>query len=145
MASVPAELSAWQRVWRVGIVPQLTLAGLRGLRVALEQDRPSLIQGATTQPPPLQAVCDWPVEACCPLCYALLDGNRPEYVSVGPLEDRFAEACFAADKLCGEPAAIRYFLNQVDEWSRPELIANLLPEVNLAISQRQHAELGGAA
>jgi hypothetical protein len=45
---------AWRRVWRSGIVPQLTTEGLRGLLKALEKDSPRLITGATTSPPPLR-------------------------------------------------------------------------------------------
>src|SRR6266404_2857675 len=130
-------LTAWQRAWRDGIVPQLTIAGLQGLKAALERDDPCLITGATTFPPPLQCVTDWPVERCCPLCYALLDGKQPHEVSVGLLEDRFAAACYRADQLLGEPAAVRYFLNQVDGWSREELRQNLLPEIKLALAQRE--------
>jgi hypothetical protein len=134
----PESLQAWQHVWRKGIVPQLTVAGLEGLKKALEENRRSLLTGATTFPPPLQCMQNEPVEGCCPLCYALLDGNRPEYVSVGALEERFAEACFRADQLCGEPGAIRWFLNAIDEWSRPELLQNLLREVNRTLAQRAH-------
>src|SRR5437870_5220638 len=90
-------LAAWQRAFRVGIVSQLTTAGLEGLRKALEQDDPRLITGATTNPPPLHCVADWAVEGCCPLCFALLDGRKPYEVSVGPMEERFAQACWNAD------------------------------------------------
>jgi hypothetical protein len=136
MNTATTNLTAWQRVWQEGIVPQLTTKGLQGLQKALEQDSPRLIAGATTSPPPLQCMANEPVEGCCPLCYALLDGKQPYAVSVGPLEQRFAEACWDADQRCGEPGAIRYFLNAADEWSRPELIKNLLPEVRLALTQR---------
>ena len=67
----------------------------------------------------------------------LLEGRKPHEVSVGPLQERCAAACYRADQLLGEPAGARYFLNAVDEWSRNELIANLLPEVERALSRRQ--------
>ena len=54
-------MTAWQLVWRHGIAPQLTTTGLLALRQALESDDGRLIQGATTEPPPLQTVLDWPV------------------------------------------------------------------------------------
>ena len=54
--------------------------------------------------------------------------TAPHDVTVGQLEERFAQACQRADQLLGEPAAVRYFLNAVDEWTRPELIKNLPPQ-----------------
>lgn len=137
--------AAWQRAWRQGIAPQLTTEGLQGLQKALQENNPALITGATTFPPPLHCVADWPVQGCCPLCWLLLDGKNPHEVSVGQLEERFAQACCRADQLLGEPAAVRYFLNEVDEWTREELRQNLLPEVDLALTQRQPAKQGGAA
>jgi hypothetical protein len=136
----PGTPEAWKRVWRVGLAPQFTIRGLEGLKLALEQDRRSLITGATMQPPPLMCMQHEAVEACCPLCYALLDGMRPEAVSVGPLEEHFAEACFRADQLCGEPAAVRYFLNWTDETPRDEMRKQLLIEVNLALIGRLPAD-----
>jgi hypothetical protein len=129
-------LTAWQRVFRIGIVPQLTVKGLQGLKMALERDDSRLITGATTNPPPLQCMADQPVEGCCPLCYALLDGLKPYAVSVGPLEERFAGACWEADQLLGEPAAMRYFLNWVDETPREQMRRKLLAEVELALAER---------
>ena len=55
--------------WRRGIAPNLSDRGLQALKKALETDDPTLIQGTTTQPPPLQAVQNWPVEAACAVCY----------------------------------------------------------------------------
>ena len=132
-------IAAWQRAFRVGLAPQLSAKGLEGLAAALERDDARLITGATTSPPPLQCVAAWPVEGCCPLCFALLDGQPPNAVMVGELEERFAAACWEADQRLGEPAACRYLLNAVDEWSRPELIGNLLPEIKRTLAQRQPA------
>lgn len=134
--------TAWQRAWRVGIAPQLSVEGLRGLQTALKNDDPRLITGATTNPPPLACMEREPVQGCCPLCFGLLDGSSPVAVSVGPLEECFAAACYRADQLLGEPAACRYFLNAVDEWSRPDLIRNLLPEVERALAERERQEAG---
>jgi hypothetical protein len=133
-----AMTEAWRKVWREGLVPQLTTLGLEGLKKALGEDRPSLITGSTSYPPPLMCMQDEPVEKCCPLCYALLDGKRPEYVSVGPLEERFAEACWGADQRTGMPGGVKYFLNYIDmePWAKVRL--ELLAEVRLALGQRQH-------
>lgn len=130
-------LTAWQRAWRVGVAPQLSTAGLRSLKVALERDDPQLITGATTSPPPLACMENLPVDGCYPLCWALLDGRKPQEVSVGPLEERFFAACCQADRLLGEPAAARYFLNQVDAWGRQQLIQNLIPEIERTLAERE--------
>jgi hypothetical protein len=125
----------WRKVWRQGIVPQLTKAGLRGLQKALERDSHRLITGATTCPPPLQFLAKLPVKACCPLCFALLDGKQPYAISVGSLEEQFALACYQGDQLAEEPGAIRYFLNWVDEAPRETMRRELLAEVKLALSK----------
>ena len=68
-------MESWRKVWRDGIAPQLTDAGLEALAQALETDAPELLQGATTSPPPLACVQDWPVEAACPVGYAGFHAN----------------------------------------------------------------------
>src|SRR5438477_2064089 len=101
--------TAWQRAFRIGILPQLSTLGLQGFRDALRRNDGRVIQGATSYPPPLQCMEDEPVEGCCPLCWLLLEGKKPHEVSVGPLQERFAAACYEADQLLGEPAGVRYF------------------------------------
>jgi hypothetical protein len=51
--------------WRKGVAPLLSGAALKALKTASEIDDPTLVQGVTTQPPPLPCVLDWPVEAAC--------------------------------------------------------------------------------
>src|SRR6266511_3011955 len=58
-------MESWRKVWRDGLAPLLSTEGLEALRRALESDDARLLQGATTTPPPLQCVQDWPVEAAC--------------------------------------------------------------------------------
>jgi hypothetical protein len=129
-------IEAWRRTWRVGLVPQLTLAGLEGLLKALQEDSPGLITGSSTKPPALQAFEDLPLEGACPLCTALLDGSSLSACSVRLMDLEFARVAWNCDKLCGEPGAVRYFCNQVDSWTRPELIRHLIPEVLLAIAEK---------
>jgi hypothetical protein len=62
-------MESWRRVWREGFVPGISTPGLEALRKALVEDDPRLIQGATTSPPPLQCVEDWPVEGACAVGY----------------------------------------------------------------------------
>jgi hypothetical protein len=127
--------ASWQRVFHVGIVPQLSTCGLLALHRALTLDDPALLQGATTEPPPLQAVQEWPVRAACALAYAGWQGDGLE--SVGEVEDFFARLCWEADKALGEPAAIRYFLNWFDQTERTEMRRLLLCEVEFAIAERR--------
>jgi hypothetical protein len=137
MNSTTSYLEAWQHVWHRGIAPQLTTEGLQGLKAALVRNDPRLITGATTNPPPLQCVADWPVESCCPLSFALLDGLAPSDVSVSLLEQEFATACNRADQLLGEPAGVRHFLNWVDETPREDMRGHLLAEVEQELAERE--------
>src|SRR4051812_30331013 len=128
-------MESWRKVWREGVEPLLTTDGLKALRQALRNDDARLVQGATTTPPPLMCVQDWPVEAACALglCGWLGDGLE----TVGEVEEFFARMCFEVDQRLGEPAACRWFLNWYDETPRDAMRAELLSEVNLALAQRQ--------
>ena len=123
-------MEAWRNVWRVGVVPQMSSARLEALRHALLTDDPALIQGATTSPPPLDCVKDWPVEAACAISFCGWDSQTN---TVGKVEEHFAKTCFEADKLLGEPGAIRFFINWFDDTPRAEMRRELLAETNLAI------------
>jgi hypothetical protein len=127
-------MESWRKVWREGMAPQLSPAGLEALRRALASDDTRLIQGATTTPPPLQCVQDWPVEAACVLGFCGWQGERLE--TVAQVEEFFARACFEADQRLGEPATCRWFLNWYDETPREEMRRQLLVEVNRALAQR---------
>jgi len=133
MSDYPIE--SWQKVFREGIAPSLSLAGLEALQRALQNDDPKLLQGSTTSPPPLQAVQDWPVEAACALAYTGWEGDM--LPTVGAVEEYFARKCYECDQRLGEPAACRFFLNWVDETPRDVMRAQLLPEVTAAIAARQ--------
>src|SRR5438046_3007831 len=116
----------WQRDFRAGIAPILSTAGLEKLQWALQSDDTRLLQGATTMPPPLQCVQDWPVEAACGLGYCGWQGEGLE--TVAEVEEFFARVCFEADQCLGEPAACRWFLNWFDETPRGDIRQQLLPE-----------------
>jgi hypothetical protein len=145
LPGLPESVTAWQRCWRDGIAPQLSMAGLHGLKRALESNDPRLLQSATTSPPPLQCVMEWPVEGCCALCFGLLDGQEPGSLTVAQLEEKFAAACWNADVALGEPAACRYLLNYIDETPREQMIAELLREVERELAQRQSGATEGRA
>jgi hypothetical protein len=102
--------------------------------MALTRDDPRLLQGATTSPPPLQCVQDWPVEAACALGFCGWQGEKLH--TVAQVEEFFARACFEADQRLGEPAGCRWFLNWFDETPRPEMRRLLLVEVQRTLAQR---------
>jgi hypothetical protein len=132
-------MDSWRKVWREGLAPLLSTASLEALRRALVTDDSRLLQGATTTPPPLQCVQDWPVEAACALGYCGWQGEGLE--TVGEVEEFFARMCFEIDQRMGEPAACRWLLNWFDETPREEMRQLLVGEVNRSLADR----LTGAA
>lgn len=131
-------MESWRKVWREGVAPLLSTSSLEALRQALTNDDTRLIQGATTTPPPLQCVQDWPVEAACALGYCGWRGDGLE--TVAEVEEFFARICFEIDQRLGEPAACRWFLNWFDETPRDEMREQLLAEVLRAVNQRRAAD-----
>lgn len=128
------KLPAWQHVWRHGFAPELDIRQLLILRHGLRADDNRLLQGATTMPPPLMCVRDWPCEAGCALCYTAWQSDLAG--TVGKVEEAFAAWCFAADQRLGEPAACRYFLNWFDDSPRHEVFAALATEIEYNLTMR---------
>jgi hypothetical protein len=127
-------IEAWRKVWRDGIAPQLSSAALEVLGRALEEDDPQLVQGATTEPPPLQMAEAWPVEGACPVGYC--GWQVLELGTVGQVVEFFADVCHAADQQLGEPAAVRWFLNWWDDSPRHFARLLLLAEVEGELARR---------
>lgn len=134
-------VESWRVVWRHGFAPILATAGLVALRRALASDNGELMQGATTSPPPLMCVQDWPVEATCALGYCAWKGDG--LTTVGEVEEHFARCCHECDQALQEPAACRYFLNWYDDTPRDRMRRELLSEVDLTLTQR-NASYGNA-
>jgi hypothetical protein len=128
-------MEKWRSVWREGVAPLLSTPALTALCKALENDDSRLIQGATTTPPPLSCMMDWPVECACALGYCGWQGDELE--TVGEVEEFFAQTCFDIDQRMGEPAGCRWFLNYFDETPREQMRRELLPEVELALQSRK--------
>jgi hypothetical protein len=128
-------LASWQKVWREGFAPEMSLDALKAIKAALESDDRRLVQGATSVPPPLMCVQDWPCEGACLVGYGGWQGEG--LGTVGEVEEYLAERCFRADQRLGEPAACRYLLNHWDGTPRDEAVRDLLPEVELAIRERE--------
>lgn len=127
-------MESWRKVWREGLAPHLSTPALVALQQGLRTDDHRLVQGATTVPPPLECMRDWPVEAACLIGYGGWQGEN--LGTVAEVEEFFARACFEADQRLGEPAACRWFLNWFDDAPRGEARRQLLPEINRALAQR---------
>jgi hypothetical protein len=121
------------RTWRLGLQPLLSGHALRSLRDALARDDAKLIQNATTNPPPLPCVADWPCERACAVAFT---GFSEGLETVGEIEEYFARMCAECDKATGEPASVRWFLNAWDESPRAVAVAGLLAEVEKEIARR---------
>lgn len=132
-------MTAWKRTFREGFAPSFSTKGLEALAEALRADDPHLMQGGTTDPPPLMCVQDFPCECACPVAFVGWKGEELE--TVGEVEEFFAKACFEADQRLGEPAACRYLLNWVDDSSRDVLRKELLAEVEVVLAERKRGEL----
>lgn len=130
-------MEAWRIVWREGFAPGLSVAGLRALRDALASDDPRLQQGRTTDPPPLTCVQEWPCEGACAVGFAGWRGEKLE--TIGQVEEYFARLCYDADIRVREQAACRHFLNWFDEAPRDVMRAELIAEIDLALSGRTDA------
>lgn len=141
-------MESWRKVWREGVAQLLSLEHLEALATALETDDVRLLQGATTTPPPLQCVQDWPVEGACALGYAFAacnrgfadNGKNQEAATVGDVEEFFAICCFECDQRLSELAGCRWWLNWWDETPRQEMFALMLPEIKRTLERRNASQ-----
>lgn len=130
-------MEKWRRIWREGLAPRLSRAGLEALQWALIRDDPRLLQGTTCYPPSLDALRKRAVEGTCALGFCGWQGDGLN--QVGQVEDYFQRLCDAADTAFHEPAACRYFLNWFDAAPRSEMRRELIIETTLALQQRRCA------
>jgi hypothetical protein len=130
-------MESWRTVFREGFAPLLSDAALAALKDGLERDDQNILQGATTKPPPLMCVQDWPVEGGCPLAYGGWKGDG--LVTVEEVETYWARLNFDADSRLGEVSGGRWFLNWVDDTPREEMRSELLAEVYREIDRRADA------
>lgn len=127
-------MEGWRFCWRKGIEPLLRTDHLEVLLKALDEDDPKLLQGATTIPPPLYSVMDWPVEKACPMGFCGWQGDSLK--TVKEVEEFFARLCYETDKKLGEPGGCRYFINAIDEWTRKEMRVKLSLEIRENLANR---------
>lgn len=129
-------MEAWREAWRRGFAPQFHSETLRGLLAALRSNSVQIGQDYTCYPWPNPSNYERACESACPVGYCgMVDGLE----TVGEVNEFFGEVCHNADRLLGGPGECRHFLNAVDSWSRPQLLANLIPEVELALQNREAA------
>lgn len=134
MLKPQGSMESWRYVWRNATSKVMSKRALEALRDGLKANDPRLIQGATTCPPPLMCVQDWPCEGACPLGYSGWQGEDKN--KVGDVEEYFAKMCFDSDEILGYPAACRFLLNWFDDTPRDEMIRELLPEVEIALQEK---------
>ena len=127
-------MTPWQHAFRTGFAPLLSTPALEALAAGLERNDPDLIQGQTTEPLPLHVNAAAPVEACCPVGYALW--KSAGLTTVEEVDEAFCHVCFEAGKALGEPAAVRFFMNWVDDAARARMRQELLAEVNRELDGR---------
>jgi hypothetical protein len=140
----PIGLSAWQKVWREGVAPELSTPALLALRDALVNDSPELCQLVTTQPPPMPSWYECDVCAACLIAFAGWQGEGLS--TVEQVEEFFARVCDRANVRLGEEGAVRYLLGWFDLTPRERMRVELFSEVELALTVRGAlAEKGGAA
>lgn len=125
-------MELWRKVWREGLIPQMTQPGLEALRQGLLRDDPRLVQGVTLSPPAVDVFADAEIEAACALGYCAWKGEDRSTVS--DLSDFFEKLCVEADERLGEPGLCRFFLNWFDETPRHEMRRLLLAEVNRGLN-----------
>jgi hypothetical protein len=126
------QLEPWQFAWRFGFAPQFSKVGLSVLREALFRDDCRLIQGANTNPLPLNSHIEKEPVGACAVCYIawVADGMK----RVGEIEEFFAHVCFEADRRLGEPTACRRFLNWFDDSPRDVVRHRLLAEIEIELT-----------
>jgi hypothetical protein len=127
-------MELWRKIFRQGFAPLISAPALTRLAEALETDDPRLLQGATTTPPTLNCVLDWPVQAACAIGYCGWQGEGKD--TVGDVGEYFTRLCYETDQAIGEPAACRWFLEWADETDRPTMRKELLAEVQAILSER---------
>jgi len=133
-------MELWRKVWRNGLVPQLSTNELLALKHGLETDDPKLVQGITTSPPAIDIFATSQVEFCCGLTYSSWKGENK--TTVAEADARYTQLCQNTDELLGEPGVSRFFLNWFDETPRVEMRRQLLTEVVIALSNRKPALAG---
>jgi len=132
-------MEPWREVFRDGLAPTLTTSQLQALAVGLRTDDPALVQGATTCPPALHSVREWPCQGGCLISYAGWKADGIE--TVGGVDEFFNQTCKSIFDRTNLYSASRALVNWFDDNPRAEVFRELLPEVERALTLRS-AESG---
>ena len=139
-------MDEWRRVFRQGVAPSLSTAGLRALRIALFRDDSRLIQGVTVGVPnatgsasfafwsPVYAISPSPSQGACPIGLVGWLGDGLE--TAAEVHDYFADVARVCDELTGEECSMRHFTQFVDDTPRDQMRAQLLAEVDRVLNER---------
>lgn len=125
-------IEPWQKVWRASC-DYLPLAGLEALREAILADSKELIQKSTVQP--CKQIFWFPIAGACPWGYCQWKGRGLK--SPGQVENAFCNICDEIADRFLDTYAYASFTHFVDSTPRAEMLAKLLPEVELAIERKQ--------
>jgi hypothetical protein len=127
--------NSWRTVFHRGIVPHLPPAALLDLRDALSIGDPAaMLQGATTSPPPLLPLYNFPVTAANPLVYAVM--RAPGLKTVREADEAFTRFCRHVESTLDE-AATRIFFDFWHDTPLETAREELLDEVEVALAEHQ--------
>lgn len=126
----------WRTVLRNGLLPLLSDDAVFAIYFALANDRPDLMQGASTSPPPMLSCADQECQAGCLLSYGPWKALKLR--TVGEVEEQFVRLCYDLDMLTGDRTATNTLLKYFDETPRDEMIRTLLPEFRDEVAKREN-------
>lgn len=118
-----AGLEPWRRVWRDGLAPLMSDAGLTALELALAHGDASLIQGAPTIPPPDPRCNSEPVAGSCLFGFAAWQTQG--LVTVADVAAASKAICQEIESRLGKEAhwpLVRWFDDTPEEMMRPALL-----------------------
>ncbi len=131
----------WQTVLRTGILPQMGDDELTALRLGLERDDERLIQGNTCNGK--DGKCEGEPVAACLIGYAGWKGKGLKTRT--QVESYFADVALRADSYTRVPLCIHHFTNAYDPMPRPQMLAEMLPEVTRETARRAESRSASLA
>jgi len=127
----------WKQTWREGIAPLLTDRHLEVLRDGLARDDPALIQGKTTSPSAFNPDnVERPANGACVLGFCGWKGDGLE--TVKQISAFFNDLCHRVDKQMDCSGYHSRFIRWFDDGKREVMRVELLAEVELELTRRQH-------
>lgn len=124
------DLEPWRHVWRDGLAPLLSDAGLTALELALVHGDARLIQGAPTIPPPDPRCNSEPVAGSCLFGFAAWQTQG--LVTVADVVAASKAICQEIENRLGKEAhwpLVRWFDDTPEEAMRPSLLYEVQREL----------------